>query len=490
MSIEIELKLQLSPKAAKKLAGHPLLASIPAQAQHLLNTYYDTPQLDLHRQRIAVRFRKKAMQWLLTVKSAEPASGGLAVRSEWETSAMPGVFDFSHVDNAEFRVFLEQASVQFEPIFTTDFHRQIWLVPFGDSRIELAVDRGNVESGGKTSPICEIELELLAGKIDDIFALTRQLQEQFDLHPAIASKAERGYQLYLDEAPRPFRAKLPRITQQMTPVEAFRSIALACLEHFQRNEHGLRDQREEAEFIHQARVALRRLRCAIKFFAPALPADFVATYGKAWRTLAGALGETRNWDVFLEETLPPIEAAFPDNGDIRRLRQAAQQRTKNARRSVVKLLAIKEYPRLLIAFTAAVYALHDTLPRALQDFAQQRIARHARRAEELAARHKTLNAEDRHGLRIHCKKLRYALEFLTPLLPEKTLAPYLAALAQLQQDLGLINDQVTASALIEEALGRRSSGLIHGWIAGREALLISNLSTSLEDWQAQRKPWK
>jgi inorganic triphosphatase YgiF len=490
MSIEIELKLQLSPKAAKKLAGHPLLAGISPQTQHLLNTYYDTPKLELHHQRIAVRFRKKAGQWLLTVKSAEPASGGLAVRSEWETSATPGVFDFSHVDNAEFRGFLEQASPQFEPIFTTDFHRQIWLVRFGDSRIELAVDRGNVESGGKTAPICEIELELLSGSIDDIFGLTRQLQAQFDLHPAVASKAERGYALYLDQPARPFRAKLAPINQQMTPVDAFRSIALGCLEHFQRNEHGLRNKLDDAEFIHQARVALRRLRSAIKLFAPALPADFVTTYGATWRTLASALGETRNWDVFLEETLPPIELAFPENRDIRRLRKAAQQRAKVARRAVVKLLAIKEYPRLLVEFTAAVYALGDTLPLALKDFARERIARPARQARKLANRHKTLNAEERHALRIHCKKLRYALEFFTPLLPAKALASYLAALGQLQEELGLINDQVTASALLEEVLGRRNGGPIHGWIAGRQALLISGLSTPLETWLAQDKPWK
>jgi inorganic triphosphatase YgiF len=82
MGTEIELKLQLSPKSAAKLAHHPLLANIPSQRLHLLNTYFDTPKLELHKRRIAVRFRKKGWQWLCTVKSAEPASGGLAMRSE------------------------------------------------------------------------------------------------------------------------------------------------------------------------------------------------------------------------------------------------------------------------------------------------------------------------------------------------------------------------------------------------------------------------
>lgn len=489
MSIEIELKLQLSPKTAKKLITHPLLATIPAQKVRLLNTYYDTPKLDLHSKRIAVRFRKKGEQWLLTVKSAEPASGGLAMRSEWETEAKPGYFNFSHVDVDEMRDFLESTSDQFEPIFTTDFRRQIWQVPFGESLIELAVDRGTIESSGKSTPICEIELELLSGKVEDIFALTRKLQQQCDLHPAIASKAERGYKLYLDEPVLPFKAKAATINTQMLPVEAFRRIALGCLEHFQRNEAGLRDS-GDTEFVHQARVALRRLRSAIKLFAPVLPPDFVTAYGQTWQTLAGALGDARNWDVFLDETLPPIQASFPDNRDIRHLRNEARRRAKAARRAITRLLAVKEYPRLMVEFTSAIYALNDTLPMPLTDFANERISSHARRAQKLALNHATLSPEERHRMRITFKKLRYTLEFFAPLLPPKKLRPYLAALSHLQDELGLINDHVTAEALIKDALAKRPAGPIQGWVAGRHVLLVNVLPESLQTWLAQRAFWK
>ncbi|AXS80713.1 CYTH and CHAD domain-containing protein [Dechloromonas sp. HYN0024] len=487
MSTEIELKLQLSPKAAKKLAEHPLLADIPAQKQHLLNTYFDTPSLELHARRVAVRFRKKGWIWLCTVKSAEPASGGLAMRSEWEAPATPGTFDFSHVDNADFRNFLERRTHQFEPIFTTDFRRQIWHVPFGESLIELAIDRGQIESRGRKTPICEIELELLSGRVDDIFGLTRQLQKNLDLFPAIASKAERGYNLFLDEPLRPFKSKPVPINDQQTPVEAFRSVALGCLEHFQRNEKGLLIG-GEPEFIHQARVALRRLRSAIKLFAPVLPPEFVAAYGQTWQTLAGALGDTRNWDVFLDETLPPIAAAFPDNRDIKRLRKAGQRRATSARKSVTGLLAVSEYPRLLLEFTAAIYTLGDTLPIPIKAFARQQIANHAKKARRLAQRHAELSPAERHKMRIAFKKLRYTLEFFTPLLSERKVGPYLAALAQLQDELGLINDHVTAETLLAEALAGRPVGPIHGWISGRHALLVSELPESLNTWLAQHTP--
>ena len=487
MSIEIELKLQLSPKTAKKLPTHPLLTKLQVQKQHLLNTYYDTPTLDLHARRIALRFRKKGWQWLLTVKSAEPASGGLAMRNEWETDATPGNFDFSHVDKPELREFLEHATDQLNAVFTTDFRRQIWHVPFGDSLIELAVDRGSIESHGKKTSICEIELELLSGKVEDIFGLTRALQDQFDLRPAIASKAERGYQLFRNETPAPYKAKLAPIVENTPPVEAFRQIALGCLEHFQRNEKGLLDS-GDAEFIHQARVALRRLRSAIKLFSPVLPPAFVNAYGRTWQTLANALGDARNWDVFLEETLPPIAAAFPEHKDIKRLRSEALRRAKSARRTITRLLACKEYPCLMTEFTAAIYTLSDTLPCSLEQFSAEQLDKQARRAKRLARKYSTLNPADRHRMRIRFKKLRYTLEFFSALLPAKRLTGYLAALSQLQDELGLINDHVTAEMLIHDVLGKQSKGAAHGWIAGRHQLLIDNSSEKLDLWLTQHLP--
>lgn len=489
MSTEIELKLQLTPKAARKLREHPLLTGLTPQKQYLLNTYYDTPSLELHARRIALRFRKKGEQWLLTVKTAEPASGGLALRSEWECPARPGEFDFSHVDNDDLRGFLELRRELLEPVFTTHFDRQILQISYGDSEIEMAVDKGSIDSRDRSAPICEIELELLSGKVDDIFALTRQLQKDLALYPAIASKAERGYRAYLDTPLRPWKAKPANVHAGQTPVEAFRAIALGCLEHFQRNEDGLLAD-SQPEFVHQARVALRRLRSALKLFAPVLPADFVQAYGQTWQTLAGALGDARNWDVFLSETLPPIAAAFSSHKDTKRLRNTAQKRARAARRDIVDLLSLREYPCLLVEFTAAVYALHDSQAISLVDFAQERLAAHARRARKLARRLPELEAEERHKMRIAFKKLRYALEFFAPLWPERKLSPYLAALSSLQDELGRLNDHVTAEALLASSLSKGDAGIAHGWLAGRQLLLLETLPAAIETWLVQKAPWQ
>ena len=60
----------------------------------------------------------------------------------------------------------------------------------------------------------------------------------------------------------------------MSPQAAFRRIALSCLEHLQRNHDGALAS-DDPEYIHQMRVATRRLRAACALFAPLLPEPLV-----------------------------------------------------------------------------------------------------------------------------------------------------------------------------------------------------------------------
>ncbi len=490
MATEIELKLSLPAKAAGALACHPRLAGAASATQLLRNTYFDTAELDLWRRRLALRLRKRGWQQLLTVKSGEAATGGLATRNEWEAPAKPGVWDFSHVDDDGVRDRLEALAPRLSPAFTTDFRRRTWIVEEGGSRIEVALDRGHIVSGERHETLCEVELELLNGTVADLFALARELQASLPLRPSAASKAERGYRLFRGDDAQPFKARAPALTRDATPVAAFRRIALACLEQLQRNEAGAAIG-DDPEYVHQARVALRRMRSALKLFAPVLPADFAPIWGGALGTLAAPLGEARNWDVFVGETLPPILSAFPDDRASLRLLATGRRNARHARTAVRSLLALPEYPRLVLDFTAAVIALDDPPDQAtLSDFATASLGRRARQAARLARAHADLSDSERHQLRIRLKKLRYAVEFFAALLPARRLKPYLAALAQLQDELGLINDHVTALDLLAQLPTRDRSGPVLGWLHGRHALLLTELSEALDTWLAQAPPWK
>ncbi|MDE2007886.1 MAG: CHAD domain-containing protein, partial [Rhodospirillales bacterium] len=63
----------------------------------------------------------------------------------------------------------------------------------------------------------------------------------------------------------------------------------------------------EAEAVHRMRSALRRLRALLRAARPVLPAS-VAGQARSLQRLGRALGPARDWDVFLDETLPRAAA--------------------------------------------------------------------------------------------------------------------------------------------------------------------------------------
>jgi len=490
VATETEIKLSLPAYAASQVAKQALLAGVEPQRQLLINTYYDTPDLRLRRERIVVRYRQKGGQWLLTVKTAPQLTAGLARRSEWEVPARPGAFDFSHVDSDSLRSLLESLRDELQPLFTTHFRRHIWLLePRHGVRIELALDRGWIDARGQRQTIREVELELLSGEVADLFALAGQLQASLPLHPEVSSKSERAYRLLADA---PLAAvKAPPISTEagMSCIGAFRMIALSCLYHLQGNEKSV-GRGDLPEFVHQARVAIRRLRSAIRLWEPLLPERFVARFDPLWQGLARQLGDTRNWDVFLAETLPVLAEACSGRGEVERLSTYARRRSASSRRATGKALGTADYSRLLIDFSAALLALPEADGELLGTFVPRCLKKSAKRVKERAAGALGADVAARHRLRVAFKQLRYALEFFTPILDGPVLANYHHSASSLQDLLGRLNDLAVAEQLVAEALPGSKGKQLEGWLAAQTESLLPEFSRALNDFQQQREPWQ
>ena len=205
--METELKLSLRQQDVPALLTHPLLTA-PAKVQRLLNTYFDTPALDLKQRRMAVRERLASEQWLLTVKTAGKSENGLSRRQEWEAPTTPGALDFAAlVDDAELATSLMALRANLKPLFRTDFERHSWVITHHDARIEVALDQGHITVPGTTlsEPILELELELLNGPDAALHALAEALRQTAQggiaLTPSDTSKAQRGMVLWA-QAPR------------------------------------------------------------------------------------------------------------------------------------------------------------------------------------------------------------------------------------------------------------------------------------------------
>ena len=508
MSKEIELKLTLSLAESKRVLLHPLLASSTPKRRRLNNTYFDTCDFALRRRGIALRLRRLGRNdWVMTVKGGDSGPGGLAQRSEWEAPALPGEFDFSLIDDAELRTFLEGIRGGLKPVFATDFTRFSWDIDYAGSRIELVLDRGYVCVDGiikdsERVPLCEMELELIgSGSTDALFDLAINLAQVHHLHPEIQSKAERGYVLAGAMEFRPVKSLVTPLSAGMSPVEAFRVIALNCLLHLQRNEAGaLRG--DNPEFIHQARVAIRRLRSAFRLFSPVLSEDFLAVYSPRWRDFSRHLGEARDWDVFVSETLPSLESAFPSVPDFVGLRERAERARARGRAVAVRAFSSSEYSRLLLAFCSALLRLPPATIGSdgvtdnyrdlkLKAFAKRRLRRIERSIMFLLNSPESLTVEQYHALRIEFKRLRYALDFFSSMLGAKRFAAYQASLVRLQDLLGSLNDHFTASRLLASMSPIKAlEPLVHGWIAGRVDLLLGSLSQELRCFKECRPPWR
>ena len=200
--METELKLSLNAADLPALRAHPLLAG-PSDTLRLLNTYFDTPTLDMQRARMAVRERLSGSDWLLTVKTAGTSVGGLSRRQEWEGPTTPGALDFAAlVDAPALAAQLMAWRTELRPLFCTDFERQRWVITQAEAQIEVALDRGDIRVPGTalSAPILELELELLSGPDTALQALAQALRQSpggaLLLTPSDTSKAQRGMALW------------------------------------------------------------------------------------------------------------------------------------------------------------------------------------------------------------------------------------------------------------------------------------------------------
>jgi inorganic triphosphatase YgiF len=496
MALETELKLAIAAKDVPALLAHPLLAAEPSQRQRLLSTYFDTPQRALLGRRVAVRQRRVGRQTLLTVKTAGTVIGGLARRSEWEAPTPPGRFDFTAlVDDTALAAELQALASALVPVFTTDFTRRRWQLAHRGALIEVALDRGRITSvtpgGPRGVPLLELELELKEGPPDALFSLARKLAKAARLHPVAASKAERGYRLFQGRRVKPVKADPVALQPAQHPVDAFRTVALACLAHLQANEAGVLTG-DDIEFLHQARVAIRRVRAALRVFAPVLPGKFVTRWSNAWKALAQSLGAARDHDVFRTTLLPGLAALLPPR-DAVRLQVWARKEGATATTFARNSLASRDYSEHLLAFTRELLSLKLDEPTSpayrLTPWASKRLRQRHRKLLQQIRKAGLFDPHERHQVRIEAKKLRYALDFLASLWPPEQMALCSAALAQAQDLLGAMNDLVTAQRLLATA-PRAGADRLQAMLGAQLVESAAHLPAALKAVKQAPVPWK
>jgi len=499
---EIELKLTASAEQIARLIRLPLLkasAQPPARPARLFSVYYDTPQFELRDQGVALRLRRVGKQWVQTLKSAGRVEAGLHQREELETALPAQIVNFPVLAQSGAAAILSdpELPLKLRPVFTTDFRRRTRVIELAPgSRIELCIDSGTISAGGLEAPISEVELELEAGPPERIIDLALGIVEEVPLHLEPQSKAQRGYTLATGSSAAPVKAAAATLAAEMSVEDAFREIVFGCIAHLQANERGTIES-EDVEYLHQARVALRRLRSSLTVFKSAFAPTVFSEVLPELRWLGGQLGPARDWDVFGTETLTQVSKAFPGDPGLHRLTERTAELRAAASSAAREALLSPRYTRLLLQLIDVFLcrpwlSLADAeataeRERPLPEFAASVLSRRHQKVVKGGQDLAQLDAIGLHQLRIHAKKLRYAAEFFSALYDRKRVREYVAAVARVQESLGALNDAVTAQRLLEtlraddaSPLTLEAIGLLRGWaISGHRG----RLARLPKDWE-------
>ena len=457
--------------------------------RRLHSTYHDTLDGDLWRRGLTLRIRDAGAESAeVTLKEERGAN---VERREWTVRAHVGglnAYRFPQAVRATRTAGISERNLV--PRFETDVVRRSKHVSFGDTRVELSLDSGQITAAGRRVDLAELEFELVRGSTAAMLAAARRLVGPHRLAVGSRSKAARGMALQSRLSPTP-KAVSPAIAASDTVGGAFGKVVCSIAEHLMGNVDAA-GAGQDPEGVHQLRVGLRRLRCALLVFGDR-GNPRVVVIDQAARHALGKLGRARDADVFVLETLDGLGDC---EGRLEGLRRAAESHRSLAYDDVRRSLAGETFNKLLVdvmATTVDPLPLADEPSRPLIRAGSATLARRHRKAVRTGADFATLTAPQRHRVRIAVKKLRYACVYLAGLREQESTEHYLGCLAQLQQRLGSANDAIVAIRLADDlaATSAEASGaaLVRDWCRDRLGALEPDLRYAWDSFVAAKPFW-
>lgn len=500
MALETELKLRIAPEHLNGLKRHSLLKTLSAAratTRKLYSIYYDTPDLDLHQGAMALRLRRAGRQWLQTMKGGGGVQAGLHQRNEWEAPVNGEALDFD-VLQACGGVHLPRAvRKKLQAVFVTEFSRTSRMLDFEGAQIELSLDSGEIRAGQAIRPISELELELKSGQPLQLFRLALRLLDIVPLEIESASKAEYGYRLFANTQTRVVTALKSDLAQEQEIPAALQSMIWSCLFHLQANVPGAVESLDD-EYLHQVRVALRRMRVALGIVKTFRADGELLALSNELAALGIELGRSREWDVFCTQTLSPVCARLPEHAGLRQLSAASAQLREQHHGQVRNALQGQNFQRLLLRFGAWMNGDYwneasADVATSLPQFAEKILQRRSKQVHKLGKKiDQPAAASQLHQLRIACKKLRYSAELLAPLFAQGRARRYVATLSELQDILGALHDIAVADGFLDELdtqVAHETTALVRGWIAHDYTQLLARFDTAWLHFSRRKAFW-
>jgi CHAD domain-containing protein len=411
--IERELKLEAEDGVdLDRLGGDPLESHV------FSSVYHDTDDLRLLRAGLTLRRRMEngASTWQLKI----PHNGA---RLELEDAGGPG-FVPSSLAAVLGGVARER---ELEPVATLRTHRRGRRV----DGVDVTVDDVEVMDGQTVvQRFTEIEAELVGGSATALGRVGRRLRKL---------GAQKG-----DARPKLLRVVRPRErvgtgAGSMT-LEHLQRLLSAQYDELLRNDPIVRVC-DDADAVHDMRVAVRRLRSVLRTAEPMLDERWVESLRDELDWLGQRLGSVRDLDVLLlhlGSELEDVSAGRPERAHQLLRPLEAERREERAR--LLECLDEQRYRRLLDAVEAAAGAP----PTRRSDLEVEELA--AKEFRRLRKRSRDAVSQSDaalHKTRIRTKRVRYAAELAQESRGKRATA-LIAAAKDLQDVLGEHQDAVVA----------------------------------------------
>lgn len=513
--VEVEAKFAVpNPKILEELTKRrvslPGYHFSPPVRKVVRDLYLDTPDYRLLRLGYQLRLRAGDSQWIMAVKSRAAASAaGIYRRLEIEEPLaeercpecardLPGQISEALATVLDKRAKLapvcviDQTRTVLEVTATAPGHRRsgsqvLALMSLDEMQIRQAID------GPLLARAYEIEVEL-AKEIDvaELQVIADRLMGAYDLEPSQESKLERSLAI-ISRHPADSPENWQGLQPSMPMAEACRAIWNEQFTVLLLNEAGARFS-DDPEYVHDARVSIRRARAAARIYQHYFKPKAVRTYLKRLRRTARLFGAVRDLDVAIGKLQQyQTKTRKKSAGDLQTTLDEWIAKRATAHAELIKWLDSKQYAEFVTDFlhfcrkpNAGVVDLWPAPGEEITPFQLRHVAPTMLLSNFASVRAyqvwfdmaDEVPVETLHRLRIECKYLRYNLEFMLSLLgPEG--GEIVALLRKLQDDLGDLNDAVVSSQMITDG-GDASEPSLSQYGRAQEKL-IARLRKQLRD---------
>lgn len=495
---ETELKFQIPP--ASEAAVRAAMARAAPRRQRLRAIYFDTAERALAAAGIALRLRQEGPRWVQTLKARGAHAAERHEHNLWLTAAErpaaaaePRPLPARHAGTPAAEVWRHALgepiegfdAVRLQPVMSTDVWRRALRVPGpAGGSVEIAFDDGEIRAGAAAARVCELEYELVEGDLADLVRQAADGVARHGLWLDTVSKAERGELLARGQASQPpVRFAAAALGRRADGAGVWRAALAASVAMILPNASALAAGSADPEHVHQLRVAIRRLRCAVRELGPLVGLGGAPAWLAPLVALFGALSAGRDEAALLADLAPRLRAAGAPITDWRSAGQPAPPEPAG----LVRAPAVQQALLALLVDSRATPVGLDA--QAMRRHLRRRLARLHRQAAHAARGFEALPEAEQHQARKRVKRLRYLSEFTAGLSEARALERYLGPLAQAQQRLGEHQDLLVALPLYRAAAPQRPEAWFAvGWLVAQRERSLRRCRRALQAL-AKAKPF-